>query len=83
MGIEAMEIMLKIEGDMFAIAIEELNDPFTFIVPIVGQLNNWTWFGLSKSGEKKFCNASPDVLFNKMNFDLASFDVSYNIEICT
>ena len=83
MGIEAMEIMLKIEGDMFAIAIEELNDPFTFIVPIVGQLNNWTWFGLSMSGEKKFCNASPDVLFNKMNFDLASFDVSYNIEICT
>ena len=83
MGIEAMEIMLKIEGDMFTIAIEELNDPFTFIVPIVGQLNNWTWFGLSKSGEKKFCNASPDALFNKMNFDLASFDVSYNIEICT
>ena len=33
---------------------------------------------------KKFCNASSIVLFiifNKMNFDLAYFDVSHNIEI--
>ena len=33
---------------------------------------------------KKFCNASSNVLFNvfnKMNSDLAYFDVSYNIEI--
>ena len=33
---------------------------------------------------KKFCNASFNVLFNifnKMNFDLAYFDVSHNIEI--
>ena len=33
---------------------------------------------------KKFCNASSDLLFNifnKMNSDLAYFDVSHNIEI--
>ena len=33
---------------------------------------------------KKFCNASSNVLFNifnKMNYDLANFDVSHNIEI--
>ena len=33
---------------------------------------------------KKFCNASSNVLFNifnKMNSDLAYFDVSHNIEI--
>ena len=33
---------------------------------------------------KKFCIASSNVLFNifnKMNFNLAYFDVSYNIEI--
>ena len=33
---------------------------------------------------KKFCNASSNVLFsifNKLNFDLAYFDVSHNIEI--
>ena len=79
-----MKTMLKMEGDMFAIAIEDPSDPFTFIMPAVGQLNNWTWVGFSKSGEKKFCNTSPDVLFNifnKMNFDLAYFDVSHNIEI--
>ena len=34
--------------------------------------------------EKKFCNASTNVLFNifnQMNFDLSYFDVSHNIEI--
>ena len=33
---------------------------------------------------KKICNINPNVLFNiinKMNYDLAYFDVSYNIEI--
>ena len=33
---------------------------------------------------KEFCNASSNILFNifdKMNSDLAYFDVSYNIEI--
>ena len=33
---------------------------------------------------KKFCNASSNVLFNifnKMNSDLAYFDVSHNVEI--
>ena len=76
--------MLKMEGDVFAIAIEEPNGPSTFIVPAMGQLNNWTWVGFPKNGEKKFCNASPDVLFNffnKMSSDLAYFDVSHNIEI--
>ena len=81
---EAIETMLKMEGDMFVITItiKEPNDPSTFIV--VGQLNNWTSVRFSKSGEKKFCNASPDVLFNifnKMNSDLAYFDMSHNIEI--
>ena len=81
---EAIETMLKMKGDMFVITItiKEPNDPSTFIV--VGQLNNWTSVRFSKSGEKKFCNASPDVLFNifnKMNSDLAYFDVSHNIEI--
>ena len=55
-----------------------------FIMPTIGQLNNWTWVGFSKSREKKFCNASPNELFNifnKMNSDLAYFDVSHNIEI--
>jgi len=53
-------------------------------MPAIGQLNNWTWVGFSKSREKKFCNASPNVLFNifnKTNYDLAYFDVSHNIEI--
>ena len=65
MDAKAMEIMLKMEGDKFA--IEEPSDPSTFIMPAIGQLNNWTWVGFSKSGEKKFCNASLDVLFNIFN----------------
>ena len=62
---------------MFAITNEELSDPSTFIVPAVGQLNNWTWVGISENMGKKVCNASPNLLFNifnKMNFDLAYFD---------
>ena len=50
----------------------------------VGQLNNWTWVGFFQSGEKKFCNINPNVLFkifNKMNSNLAYFAVSHNIEI--
>ena len=81
---EAMETTLKMERDAFTIAIEETSDHSTLIIPVVGQLNNWTWVGFSKNKEKKFCNASPDVLFNifnKMNSDLAYFDVSHNIEI--
>jgi len=84
MDVDAMETMLKIEGDVFAITNEESSDPSTFIVPTVGQLNNWTWVGFSKNVGKKVCNASLNVLFNifnKMNFDLAYFDVSHNIEI--
>ena len=69
---------------MFTITIKEPSDPSTFIMLAIRQHNNWTWVGFSKNGEKKFCNASPDVLFNifnKMNSNLASFDVSHNIEI--
>jgi len=53
-------------------------------MPANGQLSNWTWVGFSKNMEKKFCSASLNVLFNifnKMNSDLAYFDVSHNIEI--
>ena len=53
-------------------------------MPTVRQLNNWTWVGFSENVGKKVCNASPNVLFNifnKMNSDLAYFDVSHNIEI--
>ena len=84
MDVEAMETMLKMEGDVFTITNEELSDPSAFIVPAVGQLNNWTQVGFSKNVRKKVCNASPNVLFNifnKMNFDLFYFDVSHNIEI--
>ena len=55
-----------------------------FITPIVGPINNWTWVGFFENMGKKFCNASSNVLFNifnKMNFDLAYFNVSHNIEI--
>ena len=82
--IEVMETMLKMEGDVFTITNKELSDPSTFIVHVVGQLNNWTWVGFSKNVGKKVCNASPNVLFNifnKMNSDLAYVDVSHNIEI--
>ena len=50
----------------------------------MGHLNNWTWVRFSKNEGKKFCNASSNVLFkifNKMNSNLAYFDVSHNIEI--
>ena len=53
-------------------------------MPIVGPINNWTWVGFFENMGKKFCNASSNVLFNifdKMNSDLAYFDMSHNIEI--
>jgi len=40
MDAEAVEIMLKMEGDVFAITNEELNDPSTIIVLAEGHLNN-------------------------------------------
>ena len=76
--------MLKMEKDMFAITNEEPSDPSNIIVLTEGHLNNYTWIGFSKNDWKKFCNASSNVLpniFNKMNSDLAYFDVSHNIEI--
>ena len=81
---EAIETMLKMEGDVFTITNEEPSDLSTFIVPTMGQLNNWTWVGFSENVGKKVCNASPNVLFNifnKMNSDLAYFDVSHNVKI--
>ena len=47
-------------------------------------INNWTWVGFFENMGSEFCNASSDVLFNifnKMNSNLAYFDVSHNIEI--
>ena len=44
---------------MFAITNRETSDPSAFIMPVVGQLNNWTWFGFSENVGKKMCNASP------------------------
>ena len=42
MDAEAMETMLKMKGDVFAITNEEPSDSSTLIVPAVRQLNNWT-----------------------------------------
>ena len=84
MDVEAMETMLKMERDVFAITNEEPSDPSTFIVPTGGHHNNWTWVRFSKNEGKKFCNESSNILFNifnKMNSDLAYFDVSHNIQI--
>ena len=84
MDLEVMKTTMKTSGDVFAITNEEPSDPSKFIIPIVGPINNWIWVGFSENMGKKFCNASSNVLFNifnKMNFDLAYFDVSYNIKI--
>ena len=79
-----MKTMMKTCGDVFAITNEEPSDPSKFIMAIMGPINNWTWVGFFENMGKKFCNASSNVLFNifnKMNSDLAHFDVSYNTEI--
>ena len=84
MDAEAMKTMMKTSGDVFAITNEEPSDTSKFIMPIVGPINNWTWVGFYENVGKKFCNASSNVLFNifnKMNSDLAYFDMSHNIEI--
>ena len=84
MDTKAMKTMMKTSGDVFAITNEEPSDTSKFIMPIAGAINNWTWVRFSENKGKMFCNASSNVLFNifnKMNFDLAYFDVSYNIEI--
>ena len=84
MDAEAMGAILKVEGDLLAITIEEPSDPFAFSMPTDGQLSNWTWVRFSNSMGKISCNTGSNILlniFNKMNFDLAYFDVSHNIEI--
>ena len=48
------------------------------------KIHHWTWVGFFENIWKIFCNASSSVLFNifnKMNSNLAYFDVSHNIEI--
>ena len=84
MDAKAKKTMLKMEGDVLTITMEDPSDPSTFIVLTVGHLKNWTWVGFSNNVGMKFYNASFDVLFNifnKMNSNLAYFDVSHNIEI--
>ena len=53
MDAEVMETMLKMEEDVFTITNEEPSDPSTFIMPIMGQLNNWTWVGNLKMWKRK------------------------------
>ena len=84
MDAKAMKTVMKTSGDMFAITNEESSDTSKFIMPIAGPINNWIWVGFSKNVGKKFFNASFNILFNifnKMNSDLAYFDMSHNIEI--
>ena len=68
---EVKKIMMKMSGDVFAIIDEEPSDPSKLIMPIMGPINNWTWVGFSKKMGKNICNASSNVLFNKMNYNLA------------
>ena len=42
MDAEAMETMLKMEGNVFIITNKGPSNLFDFIKPVVGQLNNWT-----------------------------------------
>ena len=85
MDAKAMRAMLEVEGNVLVITIKDLNDPSTFIMPTNGQLSNWTCVGFFyNSMGKMSCNASSNVLFgifNKMNYDLAYFDVFHNIVI--
>ena len=79
MDIEAMKTMMKISGHVFTITNEKPSDPSKFIMPTIRPINNWTWVGFSENMGQKFCNASSNVLFNifnKMNSDLAYFDVT-------
>ena len=84
MDAEAMKTMMKISGDVFAITNEEPSNPSKFIMLVMGPINNWIWVGFSENMGKRSCNASSKAffnIFNKMNFDLAYFYVSHNIEI--
>ena len=42
MGAEVTKTMMKTSGDVFAITNEEPGDPSTFIMLIMGPINNWT-----------------------------------------
>ena len=57
MDIEAIEAMLKMEGDMLTITI----------MPTNGKVSNWTWVRFSNSMGKISCNASSNILFNIFN----------------
>ena len=78
MDAEAMKTMMKTSGDVFTITNGEPSDPSKFIMLVVGPINNWTWVRFFANMGKKFCNASFNVLFNKINSDLAYFDVSWS-----
>ena len=84
MDAEAIKTMMKMSGDVFAITDEKPSDPSKLIMPIIRPIKNGNWVGFSKNMGGKFCNASSNVLFNifnKMNSNLAYFNVSHNIEI--
>ena len=49
MGAEAMKTTMKMSGDIFTITNEEPSDPFKFIMPTMGPINNWTWVGFSEN----------------------------------
>ena len=57
-----------------------------FIMPVMGQLNNWTGVGFFEIVGKKMCNASPNVLFNifnKMNSYLVILMCPVLLKFCT
>ena len=81
MDSKAMKTMIKTSRDVLTITNEEPSEPSKFIMSTMRSINIWNWVGFFENMGKEFCNASSNILFNKMNSDLAYFHVSYNIEI--
>ena len=59
MDAEAMETILKMEGDVFTITNEELSDSSAFIAPSLGNLIIGLGLGFVKMGERKFVMQVP------------------------
>jgi len=59
MDAEAMKAMMKMSGDVFAIANEEPSDPSKLIMPTIGPINNWTWAGFFENMGKSFIMQVP------------------------
>jgi len=59
MDAEAMETILKMEGDVFTITNEELSDSSAFIAPSLGNLIIGLRLGFVKMGERKFVMQVP------------------------